>query len=85
MDGERCEMGGVWELANPTEQILAEIQDEGVFTRRDVAMTYRLAMQSSAPTDWPTVNRAIVSRWSMAALVWIKEQAHSGRCFRPTP
>jgi hypothetical protein len=70
-----------FELVDCTETMLREIADPQMH-RRDVAMTYRLCMESSEPTDWGRVNRAIVERWSKAALVWIKEQAHSGACFK---
>ena len=69
------------ELGRCTETLLHEISDP-VFKRRDVAKTYRLAMGSSEPTDWAQVNRAIVARWSMSALEYIKQQAWSGACFR---
>lgn len=51
--------------------------------RRDVARTYALALRSSesASVDWGKVNRAIVARWSVAGLNWIKKQAWSGKCF----
>lgn len=67
------------ELACCTETLLREIEHGA--TRKSVAMTYRLAMQSSAPTDWPTVNAAIIKRWSVSGLTWIKQQAWSGKCF----
>jgi len=69
-----------YELCRTTDNLLREIGDKQ-FKRRDVAQTYRLAMQSSDETDWKRVNLAIIERWSMSALIWIKEQAHSGKCF----
>ncbi len=63
-----------------TEVLLQEISDER-FYRRDVAKTYALAIKSSAETDWEKVNRAIIRRWSVSALRWIKHQAWSGRCW----
>ncbi len=68
------------ELANCTENLLSEIAAPEM-KRRDVARTYALAMRSSEPTDWKRVNAAIMERWSRAALEWIKQQAHSGKCF----
>jgi hypothetical protein len=50
-------------------------------TRRDVAKTYALALRSSEKTDWKVVNTAIIDRWSVSGLNWIKQQAHSGKCF----
>ena len=56
--------------------------------RKDIAQTYALALRSSEARDklidWRKVNDAIVARWSLSALNWIKEQAWSGKCF-PTP
>lgn len=69
-----------FELTDCTDTLLREIADPAM-TRRDVAMTYRLAMNSSHPTEWGSVNRAILARWNKAALLWIKQQAHSGKCF----
>lgn len=68
------------ELALCTEVLLREIEYKGS-TRRDVAKTYALALRSSEPTDWEKVNRAIIERWSLHALGWIKDQAWSGKCF----
>lgn len=66
-----CEKTLLDEIANP------EIK------RKDVAQTYRLALQSAErdTIDWAKVNQAIIQRWSRSALHWIKEQAWSGRCF----
>ena len=72
---------GHFELENCTQHILGEIADK-TFTRRDVAQSYALAMRSSEPTDWATVNAAIIERWSPSALEYIKELAWSGKCFR---
>jgi hypothetical protein len=49
--------------------------------RKSVAMTYALALRSREQTDWARVNQAIVDRWSLSALEWIKQQAWSGGCF----
>jgi len=68
------------ELGNCTNTLLAEIQTPEL-TRRDIAQTYRLAMQSSEPVDWAAVNAAIIARWSLSALEYIKRMAWSGRCF----
>jgi hypothetical protein len=68
-----------FELASCTDTLLNEIAMGA--TRRAVAQTYRLAMQSSSPTDWSRVNGAIVERWSVSGLTWIKKQAWSGQCF----
>lgn len=68
------------ELCCCTEVLLGEIADKRM-KRRDIAQTYLLAMRSSEPTDWGQVNRAIIARWSKSALIWIKTQAHSEKCF----
>lgn len=59
--------------------LLREIADQQM-KRSDVAATYRLAMQSSESKslDWSKVNKAIIERWSMAGLLWIKQQAWKG-------
>ena len=71
------------ELAACTDTLLHEIAQGA--PRRAVAQTYRLAMASSHQTDWARVNAAIVQRWSVSGLQWIKQQAWSGRCFAPRP
>lgn len=72
-----------FELAACTSTLLDEIA-RPESKRRDVAKTYCLALRSSEPTDWRAVNTAIIARWSVSALNWIKKQAHSGKCFEPT-
>ena len=71
------------ELTDCENALLREIA-EPELTRRDVAQTYALALRSSERDriDWGKVNRAIMARWSPAALEWIKKQAWSGKCFR---
>lgn len=63
-------------LADPQGQLLEEIADPKM-TRRQVALTYRLATLEPGAVDWPVVNRAIVARWSVSALDWIKKTAWS--------
>lgn len=50
-------------------------------TKKCVAMTYRLALESSEKVDWAKVNKAIIDRWSFSALHDIKNWAWSGKCF----
>lgn len=71
MDGYRIE------LADCEATLLAEIADP-VFKRRDVAVTYGMAIRSSEcrRVDWAKVNSAIVARWSRSALDYIKRLAH---------
>jgi hypothetical protein len=48
-------------------------------TQKDIAMTYAMAIKSQAQgadtPDWPTINRAILSRWKMSGLERIKKRA----------
>ncbi len=71
-----------FELANCEETLLGEIANQ-CFKRLDVAKTYCLALRSSEArtVDWGKVNRAIIARWSVSGLNWIKTQAYSGKCF----
>ena len=64
------------ELTNCEATLLRDIA-EPTATRRYVAETYALAIRSSYhPTvDWGKVNRAIIERWSLSALNWIKREA----------
>lgn len=55
-------------------QILREIADSRM-KRADVALTYAFGLRQGDPIDWAKVNRAIVDRWSLSALKWIKEEA----------
>ena len=71
-----------FELVGCTRALLWEIEEEEQFTQRDIAKTYALALRSSERTDWPTVNRAIIKRWSKTGLERIKEMAWSGTCFK---
>ncbi len=62
------------ELCDCTATLLAEIASTE--TRRDdIAKTYALAMKSSRPTMWASVNLAIAARWSESGLLWIKRRA----------
>lgn len=67
-----------------TESILAEIADKRL-KQKDIAQSYLLCMISEPETkvDWPRINRAILSRWSISGLKNIKKLAHSGKCFPP--
>lgn len=62
--------------------ILREIATDEI-RQRDVAQTYRLAMDSTdaATLNWAKINAAIVARWSKSGLIAIKKSAHSGKCF----
>ena len=66
------------ELADPERQLLGEIADPAM-TRRDVALTYGLAIRGSQDrVDWRKVNEAIVGRWSLSGLQQIKDFAWKG-------
>jgi len=69
-----------FELCDCTQVLLREIGMKEV-KQKDVACTYALALKSSDPTNWKSVNEAIIKRWSMAGLKRIKEMAWSGKCF----
>lgn len=71
------------ELACCESNLLQEIADKKM-KRRDVAKTYALAVHSSEvnKVNWRKVNEAIVARWSLSSLNWIKQQAWSGKAFR---
>lgn len=57
------------------------LQDVGAkeATRKDVALTYAMALKSQLDgadkPDWPTINKAILSRWSRSGLEYIKKRA----------
>lgn len=63
------------ELINCTTTLLNEIANPEM-KRNDVALTYSFALKSSDKTDWARVNNAIIRRWSMSALEYIKNRAH---------
>lgn len=62
------------ELVDPQGTIMREIADPAL-KRDDVALTYAYAIRQDADMDWPAVNHAIIERWSMAALKYIKDRA----------
>lgn len=62
------------DLVDPQRQLLAEIVDKRM-TRDDVALTYAFAIRQQDEVDFPTVNRAIIERWSLSALKYIKTAA----------
>lgn len=62
------------ELIGVEDALLAEIADTRV-KRNGVALTYAFGIKGSEEIDWPKVNAAILERWSMAGLRYIKERA----------
>ncbi|HWF25213.1 MAG TPA: hypothetical protein VG275_07190 [Solirubrobacteraceae bacterium] len=67
-------MGVTVEMADPQGQLLREVADRRL-TRDDVALTYAFALRQASEVDFALVNHAILDRWSMAALRYIKEKA----------
>ena len=65
---------GTFELMDCTRVLLEEIADKR-FKQRNIAQTYALALRSSYNTDWATVNKAIIERWSLSGLERIKNWA----------
>lgn len=63
-------------FADPEGYLLEEIADPAM-RRIDVAKTYRLILASGEQdrVNWRTVNTAIIDRWSVSALDWIKQFA----------
>jgi hypothetical protein len=61
-------------LVDPEGQLLREIADKRM-TRDDVKLTYAFALYQSDEVDFKKVNMAILDRWSMSALKYIKEGA----------
>lgn len=64
------------ELSNAEELILGEIADPNM-TRDAVAVTYAFMLwqRQGHDYDWRRVNRAIMERWSLSALEYIKGKA----------
>jgi hypothetical protein len=62
------------DLVDPEGTILNEIADPRM-KRDDVALTYAFAIRQRAEMDWSKVNHAIIDRWSLSALKYIKERA----------
>ncbi len=73
-----------FEMTCCEEVLLAEI-GRPEMKRLDVAKTYTLAMRGSEADsiDWAKVNQAIIDRWSVSALEYIKGLAWSGKAFTP--
>lgn len=62
------------DMVNPQAVLLGEIADPRM-KRNDVAATYAFAIRQRDEVDFAVVNRAIVDRWSLSALTYIKERA----------
>ncbi len=70
------------EMADCEATMLREIAEPSC-KRKDVAKSYALTLRSSErpSVNWKKVNAAIIARWSLSALAWIKRQAWSGKCW----
>ncbi len=64
------------DLVDPEEQLLYEIADSRM-KRTDVALSYAFAIRQRATDnpDFRKINKAIIERWSMSGLEWIKNRA----------
>lgn len=56
------------------ETLLEEVADKRT-KREDIAQTYALALKTAGYFDWRKINLAIVDRWSLSGLEWIKQSA----------
>ena len=54
--------------------ILQEIEDKRIY-RNSISLTYAFALRADENIDWTKINQAILKRWSMAGLKYIKERA----------
>lgn len=63
-----------FEMIGAEQEIMREIADPKM-KREDIALTYAFLIRQSEHPDWSKINRAILERWSMAGLKWIKERA----------
>lgn len=43
--------------------------------RKDLVDYYVLALYTTEQMDWSKINRAIMARWSLSGLEWIKTRA----------
>lgn len=62
------------QLIDCERHLLDEIADKRM-TRHDVALTYAMAIVSDETIDYAKVNRAIIDRWSVSGLGYIKNKA----------
>ena len=61
-------------MDDPQAAILARVADKRM-RRYDVAVAYTECMHPSADVDFRVVNAAIMERWSLSGLRWIKAAA----------
>lgn len=75
------------QLVNCEKHILDEIEGDlkKICKRDDVAQTYAWCLVSDEEIDWRRINEAIIKRWSMSALTYIKTKAWKLVAERQTP
>jgi hypothetical protein len=60
-------------------QVLSDLAADKRVTRKNIAVTYAMAIKSAAEKaddpDWKAINGAILARWKMSGLEWIKKRA----------
>lgn len=60
----------------PEKEILDEINNKDFPKKRDaIAVSYFLLLHSPEEVDWEKVNKAIINRWSLSGLKYIKRKA----------
>ncbi len=64
----------VVEMVDPQRIVLIEIADRRM-TRDDIALTYAYCLRQGETDRIAEINQAILARWSMAALKYIKTEA----------
>lgn len=62
------------EMINCQATILHEIGNKP-FKRKHIALTYAFCLRASESVDFALVNSAIIERWSVSGLIYIKELA----------
>jgi len=68
------------EMMDCENVLMQEIADPKC-KRKTIARTYAFALKSSEDIDFKKVNMAIINRWSISGLEYIKSLAWSGKCF----
>jgi hypothetical protein len=63
-----------FQMIDVEHQLLSEIADKRM-KRIDVALTYVFGLKQPGDVNWSKVNHAIIDRWSVSGLQWIKAEA----------
>jgi hypothetical protein len=61
-------------MENPQAVILRDVADP-TMKRQDVALAYAWAIRQADEVDFTVINQAIVERWSVSGLAFIKKLA----------